>query len=55
MNCIECFAEIRAPPDTIDGEILTCRECGTALEVEISETGLLSLKQAEAIAEDWGE
>ncbi len=55
LNCIECFAEITTPPDAIDGEIITCRECGTSLELEISESGLLSLKPAETVAEDWGE
>jgi len=55
MNCIDCFAEISVPQDAIDGEILSCRECGTSFELEISNAGVLSLKQAETVAEDWGE
>ena len=55
MNCIECTAEIEVPHDAIDGEIVSCNDCGTSFELDISESGILSLKPAEAVTEDWGE
>jgi alpha-aminoadipate/glutamate carrier protein LysW len=54
-NCLECEQEIRIPTDVIDGEIVTCRDCGTSFELEISESGVISLKLAESAGEDWGE
>ena len=55
MNCLECCGEIAVPSDAIDGEIVTCGDCGTAFELEITSTGELILKAAESVAEDWGE
>ncbi len=55
MNCFECYAEISIPSDAIDGEIVTCNDCGSSFELDISETGVLSLKPAESVGEDWGE
>ena len=56
-NCLECMAEIKVPNDAIDGEIVTCNECGSAFELEISSTspGTIVLKPAESVGEDWGE
>ena len=55
MNCIECYAEIAVPNDAIDGEIVTCNECGSSFELDIGEGGATSLKPAESVGEDWGE
>jgi len=54
-DCPECSAKIRIPSDAIDGEIVTCPDCGTGFELEISGSGTVTLKQAESVAEDWGE
>jgi len=56
-NCLECTAEIKVPSDAIDGEIVTCAECGTAFELEISSgsPSVITLKPAESVGEDWGE
>ncbi|HZW58061.1 MAG TPA: alpha-aminoadipate/glutamate carrier protein LysW/ArgW [Nitrososphaerales archaeon] len=56
-NCPECLAEISVPNDAIDGEIVTCNECGSAFELEISQSssGVVTLKPAESVGEDWGE
>jgi alpha-aminoadipate/glutamate carrier protein LysW len=54
-NCLECNQEIRVPDDVIDGEIVTCGDCGTSFEIDISESGVLSLRTAESVGEDWGE
>jgi len=55
MNCSECLGDISVPNDAIDGEIVTCGECGTSFELDISEEGVIELKPAETVAEDWGE
>lgn len=53
-SCPECVSELRIPGDAIDGEIVTCGDCGSSWELEISD-GAVSLKQAESVGEDWGE
>lgn len=55
MNCLECTAEIKVPDDAIDGEIVTCPECGTSFELDITQAGEKSIKAAETVGEDWGE
>jgi alpha-aminoadipate/glutamate carrier protein LysW len=55
MNCLECTAEMKIPEDAIDGEIVTCPDCGTSFELDISQTGEKSIKPAETVGEDWGE
>ncbi|MDG7001760.1 MAG: lysine biosynthesis protein LysW [Nitrososphaerota archaeon] len=55
MNCLECYGEIKAPNDAIDGEIVTCGECGSSFELEIAQNGVVNLKPAESVGEDWGE
>jgi alpha-aminoadipate/glutamate carrier protein LysW len=54
-SCLECNQEIRVQEDSIDGEIVTCGDCGTSFELEISDSGVLTLKAAESVGEDWGE
>jgi alpha-aminoadipate carrier protein LysW len=54
-NCLECNQKIMIPEDAIDGEIVTCGDCGTSFELQISESGVISLKAAESVGEDWGE
>jgi alpha-aminoadipate carrier protein LysW len=54
MNCIECDAQVAIPADAIQGEIVSCRECGTSFVREQS-GGLFTLRQAELEEEDWGE
>ncbi len=57
MNCIECDAQVAIPADAIQGEIVSCKECGTTFELvrEQSGGGLFTLRQAELEEEDWGE
>ncbi len=54
-RCLECDQEIRVPSDAIDGEIVTCSDCGTSFELEISDSGVITLRVAETEGEDWGE
>lgn len=56
-DCQECGATIEVDEDSIPGEIVSCPDCGTEYEV-ISidpKSGLLELKVAEEVGEDWGE
>jgi alpha-aminoadipate carrier protein LysW len=45
---------MRIPADAIDGEIVTCGDCGTSFEIQISGM-MITLKAAESAGEDWGE
>jgi alpha-aminoadipate/glutamate carrier protein LysW len=56
MNCMECDAPVAIPTDAIQGEIVSCRECGTSFELVREQSGgLFTLRQAELEEEDWGE
>lgn len=56
MNCLECDAQVAVPSDAIQGEIVSCRECGTSFELTRQASGdLFTLRPAELEGEDWGE
>jgi len=52
-TCPECDADISLPPDTLEGEIIQCPDCGTELEVRSVDPPVLELAPEEE--EDWGE
>ncbi len=55
-NCLECDAPVPVPQDAIKGEIVTCKECGTAFELALAGSdGAFTLLLAEQEEEDWGE
>ena len=54
-RCPECDGEIEVYDDVINGEIVTCPECGMDFEVVIEENGEIKLVPAEVEGEDWGE
>lgn len=55
-NCEECDAPLTIPGDAIQGEIVSCKECGASYEVKKDEaSGLVTLRPAEKEEEDWGE
>jgi alpha-aminoadipate carrier protein LysW len=54
MKCPECDADIEVK-DIIEGEIITCKDCGADLEVGKDKAGNFGLKVAESEGEDWGE
>ena len=39
-NCPECDAKITIPEDAVDGEIVTCAECGASFELGKTSDGL---------------
>ena len=53
FECIVCDAELSLGEETIVGELITCADCGTELEV----TGInpFSIQEAPQVQEDWGE
>ena len=53
-KCPECDAEIKIPDDSMEGEIVSCPDCGASYELVKSENGF-DLKPAQAVGEDWGE
>jgi len=50
-ECPVCGAEIDLAADTEEGELITCDDCGSELEVN----GEDSLQEAPQEEEDWGE
>ena len=53
-NCEECDANISIPNDALEGEIVTCPECGASFELVKSGEGF-DLKPAQTVGEDWGQ
>jgi len=54
-KCAECDAGISVPDDAIQGELVSCKDCGTDYEVAEIKGGAVMLKAADAVEEDWGE
>ena len=53
MNeCSECGGDMKAN-DVIEGEIITCPDCGA--ELEVTSFNPLKFERAPKEAEDWGE
>ena len=52
-ECVECGADLAIPADIMQGEILTCDDCGAELEAIALEP--LTLELAPMEMEDWGE
>ena len=55
LKCPECDAEIKVPSDSIEGEIVTCPDCGASYELVKSSDGGLGIKPAQVVGEDWGQ
>ena len=55
MKCLECDANINPPKDSMEGEIVTCPDCGADYEVAALDNGTVTIKLAESVKEDWGE
>ena len=53
-KCEECDAEISLPIDALEGEIVTCPECGASFELAKNGDGF-DLKPAQTVGEDWGQ
>jgi alpha-aminoadipate carrier protein LysW len=55
VRCSECDAELKIPADAIQGEIVSCQDCGATYELVRDSSGLFSVRPAELEQEDWGE
>jgi alpha-aminoadipate carrier protein LysW len=53
-NCAECDSNIAVPGDAMEGEIVTCPDCGASFELVKSSEGF-ELKPAQTVGEDWGQ
>ena len=54
VNSPECDAGISIPDDAVEGEIVTCPECGASFELSKTSDGF-ELKPAQTVGEDWGQ
>jgi len=54
VKCPECDAEIKIPSDSIEGEIVTCPDCGASYELVKYGEGF-DIKPAQVVGEDWGQ
>ncbi|MCP8308741.1 MAG: lysine biosynthesis protein LysW [archaeon] len=55
MRCPECDGEIPLAKDAIEGEIITCPDCGGSFELYKKKDGSFDLRAIQVIGEDWGE
>ena len=53
-NWPECDAKITIPDDAVEGEIVTCAECGASFEL-VKDSNGFELKPAQTVGEDWGQ
>ncbi len=53
-NCTECDGNIAVPKDAMEGEIVTCPDCGASFELIKSQEGF-DLKPTQTVGEDWGQ
>ncbi len=52
-NCPECEGEVKLDDDVMEGEIVSCPDCG--VELEVVSVKPLKLSPAPEEEEDWGE
>jgi len=55
LKCPECDGNLATPKDLMEGEIVSCPDCGLELEASFNGKGEVELKKAEIEGEDWGE
>lgn len=53
VKCPVCEADVKVATDAMEGELLTCPDCGVELEVVSLEP--LTVEEAPEVQEDWGE
>jgi lysine biosynthesis protein LysW len=54
-TCPVCDAAVSVPANTEVSEILTCGDCQTRVVVQALTNNSVTLGQAPAVEEDWGE
>jgi len=53
-KCADCDAQVTIPDDAVNGEIVSCPDCGLDFEVVVGAKGR-SIKPVVIEKEDWGE
>ena len=53
VKCPVCEADVNAESGVMLGELLTCVDCGT--ELEVTSLNPLAVEEAPEVQEDWGE
>ncbi len=53
-KCPDCEAAVPVPEDAVQGEVVTCPDCGLDLEVSVSGQNRM-VKALVVEKEDWGE
>ena len=53
VSCVVCEGKVVVPESVLVGEILTCPDCGSDLEVTSLDP--LKVEEAPEIQDDWGE
>ena len=53
-NCQECDANITIAEDALEGEIVTCPDCGASFDLVTASEGF-ELSPAQTVGEDWGQ
>ena len=53
--CIDCSSDVPVPNDSIDGEIISCPDCGLDYIITLKDDGSKTLKELTIVGEDWGE
>ena len=53
-KCVDCDAQVSVPDDAVNGEIVSCPDCGLDFEVVVVNQGR-SIKPVVVEKEDWGE
>jgi alpha-aminoadipate carrier protein LysW len=54
-ECGSCFFEWTTDENVMEGEVITCPDCGVDLEVVAVESDRLKLEKMDSSDEDWGE
>ena len=53
VQCVVCEGDVMLPAEVMEGELLTCPDCGT--ELEVVSLNPLTVAEAPEVQEDWGE
>lgn len=53
VKCPVCDADVKLADDVMAGELLTCGDCGS--ELEVTSLDPLTVEEAPEVQEDWGE
>ena len=55
IECPSCFFEFEPEDEVMEGEVISCPDCGVDLEILKVNGGKIEVQVAEASDEDWGE